>query len=194
VLLWNDPFCKTICFQYQTTVLPVLFYAAVHGLMQLQKASELHAVVGCAMVSTVKSARGWSRAGSIALFTASIAACAFLGLHAFSKFNLPYVFRIETSRLPALERIVGGIPPGASVLASHRAAAHLLNDYEVSIVADEIRSDFVLIDLKDSWGDVAGLEKLRKRVEESRAYAPVDSGDGIFLYQRISPGTSSVLP
>jgi uncharacterized membrane protein len=163
------PTLKSICYQYQAALLPVVFWAFAAVLQPIDPARR-RALLQGAIVAAV-------------LFSL------FFGNVFWSKTTVAALPQ-SSDRLQLVERMGRDIAPGGSLFATQRVAAHFITQkylYVEPPVPPEI--DYVLLDTRDSW-QVNGIRWFRKlrsiqrQVESIPALHLAQAEDGAVLYSR----------
>ncbi len=165
-----SPLLKSMTIHYQAALLPLAFWALTGALKQqdvLHRRALLTGVLAACIVESI-----------------------FLGNAFWSKQTFP--FRLWPGRLALLEKFKEDIDPNASLYATRRAAAHFITQKYLYVdVALTDSVDYVLLDLRDSWGgliiDLDWLARMRvtqRRTESRPEMHLVRAEDGIILYAR----------
>ena len=167
VFISLSPLLKSMCIQYQASVLPVVFWAMV-CVLQRQKVTRRRALL-------------------VGALAACVVESIFLGNACWSKPTIPV--RLWPGRLALVEKFKRDIDPNASLYATRRAAAHFITQKYLYVdVALTDSVDYVLLDLRDSWGLIPDLDWLwRMRITQRRMdnlpdMHLVKAEDGLVLY------------
>lgn len=164
------PILKNICFHYQASLLPVVFWALVRAVHNWDTHRRRHALtsatVSCAILSIFLGAQPWSK-DTLAV-------------------------RCAPGRLALVSRLVGPIDPRGTLFATQRVAAHFVTQRYLYLNPPvPERTDYALLDLRDSWrGAVANLDWLRRvrniqqQVEAIPGLRLVSAEDGLLFYSR----------
>jgi uncharacterized membrane protein len=163
------PTLKSICYQYQAALLPVVFWAFAVALQPIDPARR-RALLQGAIVAAV-------------LFSL------FFGNVFWSKSTLAALPE-SPDRLQLVERMRRDIAPAGSLFATERVAAHFITQKYLYVdppVPPDI--DYVLLDTRDTW-KVNGIRWLRRfrniqrQVESIPALHLARAEDGVVLYSR----------
>ena len=163
------PILKSINYQYQAALLPVVFWALAASLHAKENASK-RAVLSGAVVSGI-------------LFSL------FFGNTFWSETVLSVL--PPPNRLHLVQQMGRHIQPSGSLFATQRLGAHFITQKYLYLDPPIPRSiDYVLLDLRDSFreaGDARWLERLcdlRRQAEVIPEIHLVDVKDGLLLYAR----------
>ncbi len=163
------PPLKSICFQYQTALLPVVFWAAASGLQ-----------------ATTTTRR---RAILLGTITSGILLSLFFGKTFWSAET--FVTPRTPGRLSLVRRMAAPITPDKSLFATARVAAHFTAQKYLYVdlpVSQGI--DYAILDLHDSWRENGSLSWLRDILAAQRQIVAlpnmrlVDAEDGLLFYSR----------
>jgi len=164
-----NPTLKSICFQYQAALLPVVFWAFAAALQPVDPARR-RAILQGAIVAAM-------------LFSL------FFGNVFWSKSTLAALPE-SSDRRQLVERMGRDIPLESSLFATQRAAAHFIRQKQLYVdppVPTGI--DYVLLDTRDAWNvnGISWFRKLRniqREVESIPALHLIKAEDGVLLYSR----------
>ncbi len=166
------PTLKNICFQYQTTLLPVVFWAFVETLRDDDTQKRRALLIGS--------------------LAASVTLSIFTGNTFWSKETIPT--RLCPGRLGVVRQVARDVDLNGSLFATQRVAAHFVRQKYLYVEPPLPPSiDYVLLDLRDSWRVVGGmdwLERIRvlqRQAENNPDLHLVRAEDGIVLYARRGP-------
>lgn len=166
--LWNNPNVKSICFWYQTSLLPVLFWALAEALRAQPVERQRAALVGVTVSGVVLSL--------------------FLGNAFWSKDNLGIT--LHPGRLAVVKRMAQRIDARGALVATQRVGAQFIGQKYLYLASNlPATTDYVLLDLRDNWRprpDIEWLRDLRRfqqEVEES-GLPLLAAEDGLLLYGR----------
>lgn len=167
ICLWDNPNVKSICFWYQTGLLPILFWGLVEALREAttgaRRANVLGVIVAGATLSIYCGNTCWSKDG-------------------------PTV-RVAPGRLALVRHWGEQIEPQATLVATERVAAHFVKQ-KYLYIAPELppHADYAYLDFRDGWRTPIGVEKLRElrafqqRVEKETTLNVLAVEDGLVLY------------
>jgi len=170
---WNNPNVKSICFWYQTGLLPILFWALIEALR------------GAATSETVAA----RRATMLGVVAAGMTLSIFCGNTFWSKDGV--TTQLAPGRLAVVQRIGARIDPEKTLVATERVAAHFVTQRYLYIEPTlPPRADYVLMDFRDGWRTAVGADRLRelgtfqRRVESQAGLNLLAVDDGLVLYGR----------
>ena len=163
------PMLKSICYQYQAALLPVVFWALVAALRTdgavRQRATLSGAIVAGVLLSLFFGNTCWSK----------------------DTVTPP----LSPGRLRLVQRMGRHIDRSSSLFATQRAAAHFITQKYLYVDLPLPSSiDYVLLDLRDSWRDtpdvswLRGLCALQRQIAARPDLHLVDAEDGLLLYAR----------
>jgi uncharacterized membrane protein len=167
ICLWDNPNVKSICFWYQTGLLPILFWGLVEALreatMVARRANVLGVIVAGATLSIYCGNTCWSKDG-------------------------PTV-RVAPGRLALVRHWGEQIDPQATLVATERVAAHFVTQ-KYLYIAPELppHADYAYLDFRDGWRMSIDAEKLgelrafQQRVERETTLNVLAVEDGLVLY------------
>ena len=176
ICLWDENSSKSICWHYQTALLPVLFLATTEALP----------------AGSADGPRRWRRAALLGVVASGVLLTLFLGNAWWSKQTVP--IRRAPGRLALVQRFGQSIPQNATLVATDRLAAHFLYQrylYLSGLVPAD--TDFALLDLREQFRPRAGVDWLRglraaqRQVEALPDLHLTAAADGLLLYARRGP-------
>jgi uncharacterized membrane protein len=173
ICLWNNPNMKSICFQYQAGLLPVLFLALIETLRD----------------GTTEATKVARRATILGVVAAGTTLSIYCGNTFWSKDGL--LTQLAPGRLALVERLGARIDSHGALVATERLAAHFVPQKYLYIEPTlPAQADYVFMDFRDNWRravDVGRLRELRafqRRVEALPALSLLAVEDGLALYGR----------
>ena len=177
-------------YQYTATILPFLFFGAVHGFHRLHCLYER-----------------WSleQASVLSVYAGRAACLAFVLLTAHNISRSPsYVGKWSTTHVEAIATLIREIPPTASVCATQNFVPHLINRHQVSMLGrggrtnlDLRDAEYLLLDVKsdDPWVTwPLGVEEYQQSIadiRQSNAYVSLQERDGVVLLKRTTGSAKS---
>jgi uncharacterized membrane protein len=180
ICLWRNPNVKSICYWYQTGLLPILFWALIEA---------LHTGAD----ETAKIAR---RASMLGVAVAGMTLSIYCGNTFWSKDGV--VTQLTPGRLAVVKRLGARIDPNGTLVATERLAAQFVKQRYLSIMPTlPTQTDYVFMDFRDNWRMAADTGRLREmrafqhRVETQPALNLLAVEDGLVLYGRKSNGVDA---
>jgi uncharacterized membrane protein len=164
-----NPIMKSINYQYQAALLPMVFWALAAAL-QTDDAARRRATLSGAVV-------------------AGVLLSLFFGNTCWSKDTIPPP--LSPGRLQIVQRMGRRIDKSGSLFATQRVAAHFITQkYLYTDTALPSSVDYALLDLRDFWRTVTdvhwlrGLRNVQRQAEARPDLHLIDVEDGLLLYAR----------
>jgi uncharacterized membrane protein len=163
------PTLKSICYWYQASLLPVVFWAFTAALQAIDPGRRRTIL--------------WGAIAAAVLFSL------FFGSIFWSKADLAALPQ-STARLQLIKRVGRNIDSHGSLFATERAAAHFITQRNLYVDPPVPAGiDYVLLDMRYGWklGGIDWLRELRtiqRQAESIQTLHLVEAEDGVILYSR----------
>jgi uncharacterized membrane protein len=203
LVCFKRPYFFSIFQHYKIALVIVPFWAAVIGVRQLAEGQSwiqrLARWQGPNRFSTailrIDSRKAVIRAAGIGILMSSIIHCYYFGPTPLSRTYVSALYDTAAPRAQALKRMKKFIPMDASVVTTHRAAAHFTDRKQLYCIPLSHRKDpelmfsvdYILLDFKDSWGD-PGFKHMNRMLDQLRKrddYSLLVSDQSFRLFKRV---------
>ncbi|MBL7224133.1 MAG: DUF2079 domain-containing protein [Candidatus Brocadiae bacterium] len=177
----------------QAPVMPGVYLAAVFGLKNLADRDvwplrRMRVLARLGDRTRVVRAAGWG-----------LLVAALLTHYLFFLRTMPWERFVVPARARTVRELRQKIPRDTSLCASYRLASHFTDQQELWVARDEpeqpgvtcrtlLQTEYVVLDLYDSWVGLPTIARYRNDLLRSRRYAPIFARDGFLVFRRGGEG------